>query len=145
MVINSCKEIDSIVTDLDRFLGKYFNKRQLKKLSKYIVGKGEVSVYKVSNSVSSRNDALYIKDIVTNYSNSVNTEIDKEYDVIVGNSLIPGYLNSLRTIHNGKISYRNGKFINAIVGSENYIIFKSKELSNSRQTKTRQIVYAIVN
>lgn len=145
MVINSSKEIGSLVTDLQNYLGEHFTKREINKLSKFIKGRGRVDVYKIFNVNVRSSDALYIRDVMFDYADTFKSEVDSEYEILVGENWVPGYYGSIKRIRNGKLDYSKFNVIGALFKPSKTIVFKRKELKVSNNLTSRNIVYAVIS
>lgn len=143
MIIDSNKNLVDLQNDLNNTLGQFFNKTTIKKLSKVVVGKGNINLEIVKGKLIEKSDGVFIKEITTYYTNRVKEETDLTYEVITEN-LIPGIIKQTLVVSNGVLRNKTGLFNSALLSNFNSIVFKEKQIKIRDSIEKRMTIYALI-
>lgn len=143
MIVNSNQSLSALNQEFQSIFGEFFNKRMIKNLSKETQNYGLIEVEIVKGNKIDSSDALFIKEITTDFADSLNEEFDIDYKIIVGN-VIPGVIKQNRTVRNGRLVDKRGTCSGPLISRSNCLIYKKKFIKKKNTVTYSSIVYALV-
>lgn len=143
MMINSNRSLEGLTRDVQKIFGEFFSKKILKELCKTIQNNGEIDLQVVREPRIITSDAVFIKEIKTDFADCFVEEIDVNYDVLEGD-VIPGIIKQTVKVRKGSKVERYGSFNGALLSKSNSLIYKKKTLKKRNLVVNRNLVYALV-
>ena len=130
--------------NLSSELNKYFTKCQIRNIVNLIEDLDNIELYFIKLSNADLTDALYIKEVSIVFDSSVNEEVDLVYEVEVGN-MIPGFINQVLRIHNGKLVSKNTRCHKyPLMPRDKTLIYKRKKIVRNKVEEFKSIIYALI-
>ena len=143
MMVNSDRSLSDLNQEFQSIFGEFFNKRMLKNLSKSIQNSGQIEIEIVKGNRIGSSDAVFIKEITTDFADSLNEEFDIDYKIIVGD-VIPGVIKQNITIRNGRLVDKHGTCSGPLISRSNCLIYKKKFIKKKNIVTYSSTVYALV-